>query len=385
MDNFTFHNPVKILFGAGSIARLSEELPPDATVLMVYGGGSIKKNGVYDQVVSAAGNRIRGEFAGIEANPLYETCMRAVAEAKRVSANFLLAVGGGSVVDAVKFIAAAATWNQPDDPWTILSNEATIENALPFGAILTLPATGSEMNENSVISRESTNEKLAFGSEKVLPVFSILDPETTYSLPDRQVANGIVDAFVHVVEQYLTYPVGAHLQDRQAEAILLTLIDQATAVKRDPKDYNTRATIMWSATQALNGLIGCGVPQDWATHMIGHELTALHGIDHAQSLAVVLPGVLYHERDRKREKLLQYAERVWNLTDGTEAERIEAAIERTDEFFRETGCPTRLSDYGIGSETCQRVAERLRSRDVSLGEHEEIRSDGISEILALRV
>ena len=385
MDNFTFHNPVRIRFGAGTIRELSTELPEDAKVLLVYGGGSIKKNGVYDQVISAAGDRIADEFPGIEANPLYETCMRAVALVKRISADFLLAVGGGSVVDAVKFIAAAAAWTRDDDPWTILSDDAPIERALPFGAVLTLPATGSEMNKNSVISRASTNEKLAFGDDKVLPVFSILDPETTYTLPDRQVANGIVDAFVHVMEQYLTYPVGGDLQDRQAEAILLTLIDQAEAVKRDPTDYDTRATIMWSATQALNGLICCGVPEDWATHMIGHELTALHGIDHAQSLAVVLPGVMYHERERKREKLLQYAERVWGLVEGSEEERIGAAIERTDRFFRETGCPTRLSDYGIKSDTCQGVAERLERRDVSLGEHKEIRADAIEAILQLRV
>ncbi len=384
MNNFTYHNPVRIRFGKGAVASLAEELPADATILMVYGGGSIKKNGVYDRVMAVAKDRIAGEFGGIEPNPLYETCMKAVDAVGTAGANFLLAVGGGSVLDATKFIAAASKFDG-GDPWRILSEGAEVASALPFGTILTLPATGSEMNGNSVISRRSTNEKLAFGSPRVLPVFSILDPETTYTLPPRQVTNGIVDAFVHVMEQYLTYPVGGYLQDRQAEAILLTLIDRAKAVKNDPNDYDTRAAIMWCATLALNGLIGCGVPGDWTTHAVGHELTALYGVDHAQSLAIVLPGVMRHQRDRKREKLLQYGERVWGIRATDEARRIDEAIARTEEFFRDTGCDTRLSDYGIPESAGRIVAERLEKRGVkSLGEHSAITPSHVAEILKLR-
>ena len=252
--------------------------------------------------------------------------------------------------------------------------------ALPIGVVLTLPATGSEMNVNSVVTRESTKEKLYFGSPHVLPKFSILDPETTFSLPPHQVANGVVDAFVHVMEQYMTYPVGAALQDRQAEAILLTLIDQGPKAMERPDDYAVRANIMWTATQALNGLIGVGVPQDWATHMIGHEITALYGLDHAVTLAIVLPGLLRHKSNEKREKLLQYAERVWGVTSGTEDERIEAAITRTEEFFRLMGLRTKLSEHDIPASDATRIAKARERHGLPLGERGDI---GVQDIVAI--
>ncbi len=236
MRNFEYFNPTRIVFGKGTIAKLADLIPADARPLLLYGGGSIKKNGVYDQVIAALEKFHVAEFGGIEPNPRYETCMKAVEKVQAEKCDFLLAVGGGSVLDACKFIAAATKF-EGDDPWDILSKWVPVEAAVPLGAVLTLPATGSEMNAGSVINRDSTNEKLFFGSDLVRPVFSILDPETTYSLPPNQTANGIVDAFVHVVEQYATYPGPNPLQDRQAEAILKTLIDEGpkALTNRRPK------------------------------------------------------------------------------------------------------------------------------------------------------
>lgn len=382
MWNFTYHNPVKIVFGKGAIAELANLVPQDQKIMMTYGGGSIKRNGVYDQVVAALKGRQLVEFGGIEPNPRYETLMRAVAQVKAEGIGFLLAVGGGSVLDGTKFIAAAVKYTG-DDPWDILAREAPVAAALPLGAVLTLPATGSEMNGNAVISRESTREKLSFSSPLVYPRFSILDPETTYSLSARQVANGIVDTFVHVAEQYLTYSVNAPLQDRQAEAILLTLIEEAPKVKANPQDYDVRANLMWCATQALNGMIGCGVPQDWATHTIGHELTAFFGLDHGQTLAIVLPAVLKHQRARKTGKLIQYAQRVWGIQGLSDEETVDAAIAKTEEFFRSVGNPTRLSDYGIKLADCRPIVERFKERGWTFGEHKAIGAQEVGEILAL--
>ena len=380
MQNFSYANPVRIVFGKGSIAELSKLVPAHARVMLLYGGGSIQKNGVYEQVQRALPGRIASEFAGIEANPHFETCLKAVAQARSDRIDFLLAVGGGSVLDAVKFIAAVLRYPDPD-PWQILVSHGGVNDAMPLGAVLTLPATGSEMNGSSVISRASTNEKRHFTSEAVLPRFSILDPETTYSLPDRQVANGIVDTFVHTTEQYLTHPAANPLQDRQAEAILATLIDEAQKVRANPRDYDVRANLMWCATQALNGVIGLGVPQDWATHMIGRELTALYGIDHGQSLAVVLPGVLRHDLPRRQAKLRQYLKRVWQR----EGE-AELAIDLTEEFFRKVGVPTRLADYKIdAADAAVKVSQRMRDRgDGPLGPHQDLGPEHVAAILRTR-
>ncbi len=385
MLNFTYHNPVKIVFGRGSIAQLPRLVPADAKILMIYGGGSIKQNGVYDQVIAALKRNPPAEFGGIEPNPQYETCLKAVERVRADGFDFLLGVGGGSSLDAAKFIAAASVY-KGKNPWDMMTNWARVPaDSLPVGCVLTLPATGSEMNGGAVVSREETNEKLFFTSSHSFPRFSILDPETTYTLPSRQTANGVVDAFIHTTEQYLTFPTDAPLQDRQAEAILLTLIEEGPKVLAEPRNYDVRANLMWCATQALNGLIGSGVPQDWATHAMGHELTALYGIDHAQSLAVVLPGMLCHQRERKRAKLLQYAERVWQLCDGDEDSRVDRAIKRTEEFFRSLGVGTRLSDYDITTEAVELVASRLEKRGVKLGEHGDLRKRGLVEILALCV
>ncbi len=382
MENFTYYNPVRIVFGKGTIPRISGLVPETERVLITYGGGSIKRNGVYDQVAAALHGSTVFEFGGIEPNPRYETLMRAVEFARAEDVTFLLAVGGGSVLDGTKFIAAAIPCTARD-PWDFVSGACAVENALPLGTVLTLPATGSEMNPTAVITRESTREKLPFASDKMYPLFSILDPETTYTLPPHQTVNGIIDTFVHVTEQYLTFPADTPLQDRQAEAILATVIEEGPKALKRPHDYAVRATLMWCATQALNGLIGVGVPQDWATHMIGHEITALYGLDHAVTLAIVLPALLRYERDRKGEKILQYGARIWGITTGVEVARIDETIEQTESFFRSFGVKTRLNEYGIAQEGLPEIGSRLDERGVRLGEHGDITGAQVTEILGL--
>lgn len=386
MNNFDFYNPVKIAFGKGKVSELSKLIPANANILMIYGGGSIKKNGVYNQVTTALKNYNLKEFAGIEPNPHYETAMKAVELIKKENIDYLLAVGGGSVIDATKFIAAAAKYTG-DDPWEIISKRKAFEEALPIGVVLTLPATGSEMNGNSVVTKAETKEKMAFGSPLVLPQFSILDPEFTFSLPTRQVINGIIDAYVHVMEQYLTYPVNSPVQDRFAEGILLTLIEEGTKAIENPEpDYENRANIMWAATMALNGLIGVGVKSDWATHTIGHELTALHGLDHAVTLAIVLPGLLNKLKEKRSEKLIQYAERIWDLHDGSDEEKIDAAIKKTDKFFRQLGAKTLLNEHQIGSETIERIVGRFETRKMArLGMQQDVNLENVKEILESRI
>jgi NADP-dependent alcohol dehydrogenase len=379
MDNFTFQNPTKILFGRGQIAGIANEIPKNAKVLMTYGGGSIKKNGVYEQVVDALKDHTVIEFHGIEPNPHYETLMRAVEICKKENIDYCLAVGGGSVIDGTKFIAAGATFE--GDPWDFIEKRTAVTNPLPIGAVLTLAATGSEMNGNSVINHKAKGVKLGFRSALLYPQFSVLDPETTFSLPLKQVSNGIVDAFTHVMEQYLTYPADGHLQDRFAESILQTLIEVGPVTLENPRDYEARASFVWSATLALNGLIGCGVPSDWATHMIGYSLTVEHGLDHAQTLAILLPTIMDYKRETKREKLLQYAERVWNITEGDENKRIDAAIQKTRAFFESVNVKTRLSDYNIDASHIDKLVEIFDAGNLApAGEHKDIHLEDAHKI-----
>ncbi|MFQ1906679.1 alcohol dehydrogenase [Aeromonas veronii] len=374
MNNFTLHTPTKILFGQGQLAQLREQLPSDARVMITYGGGSVVRSGLLEQIRNELAGMTLFEFGGIEPNPAYETLMDAVELARAERVDFLLAVGGGSVLDGTKFIAAAAHYDLAKDPWHILETVGSeVRSAIPLGSVLTLPATGSEMNMGAVITRRSSGDKVHFFSPFVMPRFAVLDPVLTYTLPERQVANGVVDAFVHIVEQYLTYPVNAKVQDRFAEGLLLTLIEEGPKALAEPHNYEVRANIMWSATMALNGLIGAGVPQDWATHMLGHELTALHGLDHAQTLAVVLPALLQAKRKQKHAKLLQYAERVWGLHSGSEAERIDDAIAATRDFFERMGVKTRLRDYGLKDLGIDTLIGKLGEHGMTrLGEHSDI-------------
>lgn len=372
MKNFEFHNPTKIIFGKNTVAQLAKLVPDNARVLILFGGASAEKTGTLAEVRAALSSRVIHEFGGIEPNPSYETLMRAVELARREKIDYLLAVGGGSVIDGTKFVAAATLYE--GEPWDIpQSGGAKVHRALPFGTVLTLPATGSEMNNGAVVTLKATHDKRPFRSPLLFPQFSVLDPSKTFTLPAKQVANGLVDAFVHTVEQYLTYPVQALVQDRFAEGLLQTLVEIAPQAVAVPDDYDTRANLMWTATLALNGLIGAGVPQDWATHMIGHELTALYDIDHARTLALVLPSLLNVQREQKRAKLLQYGERVWGIRDGSEDERIDAAIASTRAFFESVGIPTRLSAYELGMEAVEAVLVQLAEHGMtSLGEHDDI-------------
>ena len=381
MNNFDFYNPTRIAFGEGKIAALDTLVPKDAKVLVLFGGESARRTGTLDEVEAALGGRQVQLFGGIEPNPSFETLMEAVSVVQRDGIDYLLAVGGGSVIDGTKFVAAASVFE--GDAWDILLKGGTnIHRALPFGSVLTLPATGSEMNKGAVVTRKSLQAKLPFHSEQVFPQFSVLDPTKSFTLPPRQVANGVVDAFVHIVEQYLTYPANAPVQDRFAEGLLQTLIEIGPQALADPENYDVRANLMWVATLALNGLIGSGVPQDWATHMLGHELTALHGLDHAQTLAIVLPAMLAERRDAKHDKLVQYAQRVWSIHEGSESEQAEAAIEKTRAFFESLGVKTRLGDYQLAEEHIEPLINSLEAHGMTaLGEHNDVTPDVCRRVL----
>ncbi len=380
MYNFQYANPTRVCFGEGQIATLPELIPAGSRLLVLYGGGSIKQNGVYEQLIQALAGREWLEFPGIGANPQYDQLMEAVDLVKRERIDFLLAVGGGSVVDGTKFVAAAACF-EGEDPWDILLDKAPIKAALPLGCVLTLPATGSESNPAAVVSRGEA--KLSFYNPLVLPRFAVLDPTTTYSLPVRQVGNGVVDAFVHILEQYLTFPVGGDVQDRLAEGLLQVLVDNGPWALTEPTNYQVRANLMWAASLALNGLIGRGVPQDWSTHAIGHQLTALHGLDHAQSLAVVLPSLLREQAAQKQEKLAQFAERVWHSRREDKALRIEEAIIRTEQFFQQMGVGTRLADYGLNESCIPAICSNLKRFGLTaLGEQQDIDPDKVARILS---
>lgn len=384
MQNFEYHNPTNLIFGKGQIAALAEQIPADAKVLMLYGGGSIKKNGVYDQVKEALKNHEWLEFGGIPANPEYEVLLKALEVIKKENIDFMLAVGGGSVIDGTKFLASAALYDG-NTPWDILKNKIRTFEGMPFGTVLTLPATGSEMNSGSVITRAETKEKLGMGGPGLFPKFSILDPTVIRSIPQRQIANGIVDAFHHVLEQYITYPAHAYLQDRIAEGILQTLIEVGPVVYEDRDNYEAGANFMWSCTMALNGLIQKGVPTDWAIHAMGHELTALYGIDHARTLAIICPSHYEYNFDKKKAKLAQFGERVWKITSGTEEEKAKAAIGKTVEFFHSLGVQTRLSDYTDAYDgTAKNISERFTERGwTGIGEHKDITPADVEKIVEM--
>lgn len=379
MNNFQFKNPTKIIFGKGQIAQLSTEIPLNKKILITFGGGSVKQNGVYDQVKNALKGHSCVEFWGIEPNPTVQTLRKAIALGKEEKVDFLLAVGGGSVIDGTKMIAAGIP--NENDAWTIVRNPRLLGDCLPLASVLTLPATGSEMNRGAVISNTETNEKFAFYSN--YPVFSILDPETTFSLPKFQVACGIADTFVHVMEQYLTTPNQSPLMDRWAEGILQTLVEIAPKIRENQHDYEQMSNFMLCATMALNGFISMGVMQDWATHMIGHELTALHGTTHGQSLVIVIPALMSVLAKQKGEKILQYGSRVWNITTGSSDEKIAQIIAQTEAFFRSLGLATKLSELNIGDSTIDEIVNRFSARGTVLGENQNITPEIVRQILVL--
>lgn len=384
MLDFEFKNPTKIIFGKNKIASLAKEIPAKAKVLLLYGGGSIKENGIYEQVKTALAQHEVVEFGGIPANPEYAVLIEALKIIKSENITFLLAVGGGSVIDGTKFLASAALY-EGNDPWDILAKPIRTEIGMPFGTVLTLPATGSEMNSGAVITRAALELKLGMGGPGLFPQFSILDPQVIASLPHRQIANGIVDAFTHVLEQYVTYSVGASLQDRIAEGILQTLIEIAPIISKDPENYEAASNMMWSCTMALNGLIQKGVVSDWSIHAIGHELTALYGIDHARTLAIICPSLYRYKIETKKEKLAQMATRIWGVNEGTSLEKATIAIAKIEEFFRSLGIATSLKIYTKTYQMApELIARRLEKRGwIALGEHKDITPSDVEKIVEM--
>ena len=386
MLNFELYNPVNYVFGKGQIEKLTDLVPSNTKILLAYGGGSIFKNGVYDQVKAALPNHNIVEFGGIEPNPRFETLMKAVEIIRDKKIGFILAVGGGSVIDGVKFISAAV--NFEGDEADILKKRILFKDVatvIPFGTVLTLPATGSEMNSGAVVTIEATQEKLTLGGSALFPVFSIVDPTVITSLPKRQLQNGVVDAFTHVMEQYLTYTHDALLQDRISESILQTLIEIGPDVVENPSDYKLASNFVWSATMALNGLIQKGVPSDWATHMIGHELTALYEIDHARTLAIIGPNLYRVMFDTKKDKLAQYGQRVWNIQGNSTEEIAEKAIEKTVEFFHKMGMKTKISENAENIEkTADFIVNRFEERGwKAMGEKQNITLEKVRAIVEM--
>lgn len=376
LNNFCFQNPTKLIMGKDMIAQLSKEIPADKKIMITFGGGSVKKNGVYDQVKEALKNHNTIEFWGIEPNPAIETLREAIALGKAEKVDFLLAVGGGSVIDGTKLISAGLLYD--GDAWDLVK-KGKAENTIPLGTVLTLPATGSEMNDGAVISCKETKEKYAFFSN--FPKFSILDPEVTFSLPDYQIACGIADTFVHVMEQYLTKSGESRVMDRWAESILQTLVEIAPKIKENKQDYQNMADFMMCATMALNGFIAMGVSQDWATHMIGHEVTALTGLTHGHTLAIILPGTMDVLRKQKGEKIMQVGTRVFGVNSGTHDFRINETIRKTREFFNSLGLTTSLSENNIGKDVIDEIERRFNERDVHFGEDELVTGSVAKEIL----
>ena len=386
MLNFELYNPVNYVFGKGQIEKLASLLPANAKVLLAYGGGSIFNNGIHAQVIENLKGFEVIEFGGIEPNPRFETLMKAVEIIRVEKITFILAVGGGSVIDGVKFISAAV--NYKGDAAEILRQRilfTDISQVIPFGTVLTLPATGSEMNSGAVVTINATQEKLTLGGSALFPKFSIVDPTVITSLPKKQLQNGVVDAFTHVMEQYLTYTHDALLQDRIAESILQTLIEIGPDVVENPTDYKLASNFVWSATMALNGLIQKGVPSDWATHMIGHELTALYEIDHARTLAIIGPNLYRVMFETKKDKLAQYGKRVWNIQGNSTEEIAEKAIEKTVEFFHKMGMKTKLSENTKEyAKTADFIVNRFEERGwKAMGEKQNITLDKVREIVEL--
>lgn len=386
MNNFELYNPVNYVFGKGQTEKLATLVPKNAKILVAYGGGSIFKNGVHDQVKAALNGFEIVEFGGIEPNPRFETLMKAVQIIREQNIDFILAVGGGSVIDGVKFISAAVKFE--GDAADILRKRilfTDLSKVIPFGTVLTLPATGSEMNSGAVVTIEATHEKLTLGGSALFPKFSIVDPTVIASLPKRQLQNGVVDAFTHVMEQYLTFKHDAMLQDKFAESILKTLIEVGPSVVENPNDYKLASNFVWCATMALNGLIQKGVPSDWATHMIGHELTALYEIDHARTLAIIGPNLYKVMFETKKEKLAQYGERVWNITGNSIEEKAEKAIEKTIEFFHIMGMKTKISENAENIEnTADFIVNRFEERGwKGLGEKQNITLEKVREIVEM--
>lgn len=384
MKNFEAYNPTRIFFGKDQHDKIAQQLTKAGakTILFAFGGGSIHNNGVYDKVMAQLSDFKVIEFGGIEANPEYSTLMKAVEIVKAEKVDFILAVGGGSVIDGIKFVSGAAKY--AGEPWDVLEQKegCIFTDAIPFGAVLTLPATGSEANSGAVISRSEMNLKRAMGGPLFFPVFSVCDPQVVASLPERQIVNGIIDSYMHTLEQYLTFPSGNLLHERQAEGILSTLIEIAPKVIANPADYEAAANLMWSSTHALNGNLRLGVTTDWCTHMIGHELTAFYGIDHARTLAIIAPRLFENQFENKLEMLAQYGRRVFQL-EGSDQEVARLAIDKTEEFFQGLGVNTKISQYTDDTSfIANEIKLRFEQRNwVKMGERGAITPNDVESIV----
>jgi len=381
MVHFTLCNPTAIRIANGQIAATADLSPADANILMLFGGGSIKQNGVYDQVMAALKGRSVVEFGGVEANPQYETLQEASRLARAKGCTFVLGVGGGSVIDAAKFLATMIATGA-DDPWDQLVADPTGVEPLPNGAILTLPATGSESNPVSVISSISRKLKIPFANQSARPQFAIMDPTTMLSLSRRQLENGVVDAFTHVLEQYLTMPVNTPVQYGFSETVLEVLIEWGPQLV-ETRSEEACENVMWAANQALNGLIGAGVPQDWSTHMIGHAITALYGTDHARTLSMIMPSVFRYKLSTKTAMLARYGRRVWKISESDDAGAAEQAIAKTEAFMMRMGCPVKISDMGLTIDADALVEHLQKAGHTRLGEAQDIQPDDVRKILKL--
>ena len=384
MQNFIFFNDTKYVFGKGQIARLSELVPPKTKLLVVYGGGSVKKNGVYDQVKAALKGFEYTEFWGVHSNPDVDTVRSAAAEGLLFGAQMVLGVGGGSVADAVKFIAAAIA-----DPFADIWDMAKGAKAkqVPFACVMTMPATGSEMNNGAVLSNNATKEKLGtFRGD--YPRFSIVDPEVVRSVPLYQRANALADAYVHVLEQYVTTPGQNRILDRWAEGVLSSLREiSADAMKEDPT-YDTLCDYAYAMTMALNNFLRMGITQDWATHQIGHQITAYAGVTHGESLTMVWSALADTLRGQKHAKLLQYAERVLNIRakdEPDEEKRIDAALKETDAWFKSLGLATSLKEKGLGMDVVDFVEKRFNDYGAHYGEGKNVDGAMARKILLKRL
>ncbi len=385
MLNFEIQNPTQVIFGKNQLEKLSSYIHKfysGKKILIAYGGGSIEKTGLMAQIESHLQGFHIVKFKGIEANPEFTTLMKAVELIRQEEIGFILAVGGGSVIDGVKFISGAVNYKL--DPWDVLLRKegCVFDSAVPFGTVLALPATGSEVNSGAVISRSEMKLKMTMGGPLFFPKFSFLDPSVVATLPQKQIANGITDSFMHTLEQYLTYPTDNLLQEREAEAILSTLIEIALPVLKEPTNYKYASNLMWCASHALNGNLRCGVPTDWATHMIGHELTALFGIDHARTLAIIAPRLYEVKFKNKQEKLTQYGRRVWNLQ-GEDISVAKQAIAKTEEFFNSLGIETKISAYSEQVDDIHLIIKaRFEERGWNnTGERQDLTYDEVEEIV----
>ncbi|MDF1508435.1 iron-containing alcohol dehydrogenase [Robertmurraya sp. DFI.2.37] len=361
MQNFTYWNPTKLIFGQGQLVQLKEEVPKyGRKVLLVYGGGSIKKSGLYTQVINLL-QEIKAdifELSGVEPNPRISTVRKGVDVCKSEGIDFILAVGGGSVIDCTKAIAAGAKYN--GDPWELVTKKAVAHEALPFGTVLTLAATGSEMNSGSVITNWETKEKYGWGSAVTFPVFSILDPVHTYTVPKEQTIYGIVDMMSHVFEHYFHLQENTLLQDRMCESLLITVMETAPQLLADLENYDLRATILYNGTMALNGMLSMGYQGDWATHNIEHAVSAVYDIPHGGGLAILFPNWMKHNLKVKPERFKQLAVRVFGVDpEGKSAEEAGLeGIEKLRQFWNSIGAPSRLADYDIDDSKLELMADK---------------------------